>query len=541
MGNNWFVFLWPARKGAPSVPPLLCLAVLLALFAILNMIGIGESAIVAFIIFAIHITVLSILTVTGFVTLFRGDYSTLMWNWNSIPNKSTGADIFLGFSVAMLGVSGYESSSNYIEEQKPGVFPKTLRNMAALVGFFNPVLAFLCVALVPFPQVAPVSPVSINGTSPVMSPASNFTAPFAEPLSAPLANLTAPFGNVSAPVAVPIAAAPAFYEHNMTGTLDVAQAQRVLATLGAAAGGDWLGWLVGIDAILVLSGSVLTAYVGVVGLVRRMSLDRCLPQFLLHENSLRHTNHWIIIGFFLICTSLYEAVGGDVRTIGGVYTVAFLSVLALFAVGNLLLKYKRAALPRDVRAPIVVVVLGGSMVFSALVGNVISDPSVLMWFAIYFSVTLFIVTVMLTRTRILRWLDKSIIGRCCATWIHRQVAEINRQEMVFFAKDDNLDVLNKAVLYVRDNELTNVFRVVHVYESEDRIPSKLEEYIDLLDKMYPKLKIDLTLVKGVFTPALVHELAHRLDVPKNFMYLTCPSDRFPHKISEFGGVRVITH
>ena len=140
------------------------------------------------------------------------------------------------------------------------------------------------------------------------------------------------------------------------------------------------------------------------------------------------------------------------------------------------------------------------------------------------------------------------------------MAEINRQEMVFFAKDDNLETLNKAVLYVRDNELTNCFRIVHVYESEgscsilglfcrlltqfcrlDRIPPRLEEYIDLLDRMYPKLKIDLTLVKGKFTPALVSELAQRLDVPKNFMYLTCPSDRFPHKISEFGGVRVITH
>ena len=78
--------------------------------------------------------------------------------------------------------------------------------------------------------------------------------------------------------------------------------QRILATLGNVAGGEWLGWVVGIDAILVLSGSVLTAYVGVTGLVRRMSLDRCLPQFLLQENPWRHTNHWIIIGFFAVCS-----------------------------------------------------------------------------------------------------------------------------------------------------------------------------------------------------------------------------------------------
>jgi hypothetical protein len=63
--------------------------------------------------------------------------------------------------------------------------------------------------------------------------------------------------------------------------------------------------------------------------------------------------------------------------------------------------------------------------------------------------------------------------------------------MIFFAKTDNLEILNKAVLYVRDNELTNCFRVVHVYESEEKIPPHMSEYVNVLDKMYPKIKIDL--------------------------------------------------
>jgi amino acid transporter len=49
-------------------------------------------------------------------------------------------------------------------------------------------------------------------------------------------------------------------------------------------GFPWLELLVSIDAALVLSGGVLTSYVGVVGLVRRMALDRCLPNFLLQTN-----------------------------------------------------------------------------------------------------------------------------------------------------------------------------------------------------------------------------------------------------------------
>jgi len=31
-----------------------------------------------------------------------------------------------------------------------------------------------------------------------------------------------------------------------------------------------------------------------------------------------------------------------------------------------------------------------------------------------------------------------------------------------------------------------------------------------------------------------------LSVPKNFMFVTCPDNRFPHEISAFGGIRLIT-
>ena len=61
-------------------------------------------------------------------------------------------------------------------------------------------------------------------------------------------------------------------------------------------GGQWLNILVSADATLVLCGSVLTSYVGIIGLVRRMTLDRCLPQFLLYKNPLTGTEPIIIIG-----------------------------------------------------------------------------------------------------------------------------------------------------------------------------------------------------------------------------------------------------
>ena len=43
-------------------------------------------------------------------------------------------------------------------------------------------------------------------------------------------------------------------------------------------------YIIAIDAALVLSGAVLASFIGVSGLVTRMTLDRCLPQWLLQIN-----------------------------------------------------------------------------------------------------------------------------------------------------------------------------------------------------------------------------------------------------------------
>lgn len=39
---------------------------------------------------------------------------------------------------------------------------------------------------------------------------------------------------------------------------------------------------------------------------------------------------------------------GDITTLSGVYTFAFLGVMTLFSVGTILLKFKRPSLPREV-------------------------------------------------------------------------------------------------------------------------------------------------------------------------------------------------
>eukprot|EP01092_Planopodium_desertum_P006308 TRINITY_DN26111_c0_g2_i2.p1 TRINITY_DN26111_c0_g2~~TRINITY_DN26111_c0_g2_i2.p1 ORF type:complete len:118 (-),score=4.34 TRINITY_DN26111_c0_g2_i2:24-377(-) len=109
-------------------------------------------------------------------------------------------------------------------------------------------------------------------------------------------------------------------------------------------------------------------------------------------------------------------------------------------------------------------------------------------------------------------------------------------------KDDSLELLNKSVQYVINNEITNELYIIHIFKDvEDGTCASLERNVKVLDEMYPKIKISLVLAKGEFTPTLVANLAQEIKVPPNLMFISCPGDRFPHSISSFGGVRVITH
>jgi len=330
--------------------------------------------------------------------------------------------------------------------------------------------------------------------------------------------------------------------------VDIVNNQRVLLSkMGRVAysGGDWLAMLISIDATLVLSGAVLTSYVGITGLVHRMALDRLLPEFLLHKNSCRKTNHWIIFLFFLVTSSLYLVVQGNVQTLSGVYTVAFLSVMSLFAVGNMLLKYKRSQLPREIKTRWIFVLLALLSVVIALVGNVVLQVQVLQYFSIYFLATMLIVMTMIARVSIVRiilfFLTK--VKQCAPVTdrLKRWAQSIRDRELVFFTRKGDLHVLNKALMYIRDNESSNRLTVVHAFSDATQVPLKLQKNVEFLDRLYPKIRINLMLIKSSFNPALTDYISTTLHVPKNYMFMACPNSKFLHNIGEFGGVRLITH
>lgn len=464
----------------PGINVFWATVVLLGVFAILNLIGISESAIIALFLFVFHISTLILLSVSSGILLSK-DFSVFLNNWQTpVPGGILKA-VFFGFSAAMLGISGFESSSNFIEEQKEGVFPKTLRNMWIAVAIFNPLISLLSLGLLPLAQIAE-------------------------------------------------------------------NKEDLLAQMGLLSAGRWLQILVSVDAVLVLSGAVLTSYVGVTGLMRRMALDRCLPQFLLKENSLRNTNHWIILLFFALCVSVLFITSGHIETLAGVYTLSFLCVMALFAVGNMLLKVKRARLPRQIRASWGVVVIALLSILLGLLGNLLLNPSYVKVFAIYFIVALVVVEIMFLRVQILTAtlaISRNIIekfnnfNQAISKKIMSRIDRINSQAVVFFTRGDSLPTLNRAALYVLENEQTKKLIVVHCYTDEENIQGELVEQLKNIDCIYPELRVDLILVKGLFSPELIEKLSKRLNVPKNYMFIGTPTNRFPHNIADLGGVRLI--
>uniref|UniRef100_K3XDI7 Amino acid permease/ SLC12A domain-containing protein n=1 Tax=Globisporangium ultimum (strain ATCC 200006 / CBS 805.95 / DAOM BR144) TaxID=431595 RepID=K3XDI7_GLOUD len=229
-----------------DIPLVGSVVALLFAFAVLAFMGITESSRVAMAMFFHHVLVLSVVLVSCIVYgvqhthVFRDNMHSEFPEVDfagSMLHGNVFTSIFFGFGASMLGITGFETSAQFVEEQVPGVFRKTLRNMWGFASFFNFTLAIGILAALPMEEI-------------------------------------------------------------------YASSEALLAQTAFVTAGKWLEVWVCIDAFVVLAGAVLTSYVGICGLVRRLSNDRVLPAFLAKTNKLRGTTHYIIFSYFLLSSSL---------------------------------------------------------------------------------------------------------------------------------------------------------------------------------------------------------------------------------------------
>ncbi|KAJ8531694.1 hypothetical protein ON010_g14269 [Phytophthora cinnamomi] len=375
---------------------------LLFIFAMLSLIGITESAVVALVIFIAHATTLAVLCVLSAVYVWKDGFQTLHANFiTDFPDINLAGDImsgnfltaiFFGTSTAMLGISGFETSSQFVEEQAEGVFPKTLRNMWWGVAIFNPMISLLSLGVLP---------------------------------------LDGPGGIVD-------------------------KKNTVLAEMGLKVAGETMQLVVALDAFIVLSGAVLTAYVGVVGLLR---LGRVDGGDNVHGQSAGRPDDPHVL-FALLHRG----------AVAGVHHV-------------------RADLPAAI------------------------DED---------------------ETHSLR------TGARGGQTIARFIREINEPAVFFFCKTPNLNVINKAILYVRTNEQTHTLYIVHCHPRGTPVPEGFKETVSMFDHVYLKIKLNFLSVEGPFGPAMVEWVSRKYSQPKNLMFIKQPNHDFAHTIASLGGVRVIT-
>jgi len=484
----------------PSLPIIMATIVILGIFALLTVSGITESAKVAIGIFIFHLTTMVVLVGSISLYLFNNGLDNFYANWHRpLTFGSIGMAIFFGFAASMLGISGFESSANFVEEQKKGVFPKTLRNMWVVVSVLNPLIAFLAICILPIPEI------KMNSNA-------------------------------------------------------------LLSKIGEVSSGNWLAFIISIDAVLVLCGAVLTSFVGVAGLLERITLDRIMPNFFLKKNK-KGSSYRIIILFFLLSVSVLLITKGEVTLLAGVYTLSFLSVMALFVIGNMLLKMKRKRLPRPEKAKWTALIFALTAVLFALVGNILivpedpSQPRNIIVFLEYFIPTTLFLVIMLNRTNLLKFLinfiqylfnplRKAIENSDLEIPLRKGVIHINKslqksinkirqQEFVFFTKGDNVANLNHVMTYIRNNEHTKKIKIVTVLREGEELVENLETDIKVLDRMYPEIDIEFVKMIDKFGPDLIQKLSAEWNIPANFMFVGSPGDKFPYRIEELGGVRLI--
>ncbi|KAJ7613541.1 AAAP amino acid permease [Roridomyces roridus] len=467
-------------------PPFVAAAFIVATFALISLSGLKESARLAFVVLSLHGVTMLILSIFAAIQWGQIGNEQLRQNWHLGSTASPSfilRQLFYGFCLGMLGLTGIECTPSCIGRIKPGHFPLVLRNLHLPAIVLNTVMSVLLIAVVPLP-------VLLDGAN-------------------------------------------------------------VLSVLAQCAG-EWLRRLVVADAIIVLCGGVLIGILGVCELLKKLAHDRVVPEIFLHPMPVTGAPYVCVLFFMLCNVVMYGSSGGSLTVVSNMFSLVWLTVMVLFPVTLLQLRFNRGRLPRDTRTPLSTILL--SLVVSAVVfaGNVVIEPSTVGYFAAYLIAVLSVFWGTQHQVQLLgivywvydqyptlhRWDASKTWGK----WLVRLMARLKRQPICILVKTDEINHLLHMILYVRENEETSCIKMVHFCgEEEDGkgIPSELEANAKILDEAFPEITIDLIIVQDTFTPANVASLARRLQIPTGLMFVSCPGPRSRYPVAEFG-TRVIS-
>lgn len=110
---------------------------------------------------------------------------------------------------------------------------------------------------------------------------------------------------------------------------------------------------------------------------------------------------------------------------------------------------------------------------------------------------------------------------------------------MYFTKSANIARLNKAVLYIKQNEFAKHVRVVHVQSEANNLTEMLVESVQVLDTIYPSTRLDCNFVRSEFSGKLAERLSSFWGIPITRMFMSCPSTNPHMSLEGLKGLRII--
>lgn len=256
-------------------------AVPVVFFAVLNLFGLKESTKVVVGIAAFHFTMLVIMDIWGLWLAFtQGAHWDRLWTGvQALPPQA----IVLGFAAAFLGITGFESAAQIVEEIE-GPPHQSIRKIyvliVSLVSFTSPLSSMLCLVLLSDAQVQQYKSAFLSG-------------------------------------------------------------------LAMVQGGQPMLLLLVANACLTLFAAVNTAFAAATGLMTTMGKQGNLPGLVLTQWTKRvpaFTGYpFVILPFMSLCMLILAVFPGNVDRLGEIYGMAFLGVMIAYCGGVVMLRLRQPA------------------------------------------------------------------------------------------------------------------------------------------------------------------------------------------------------
>jgi len=270
-----------------------------------------------------------------------------------------------------------------------------------------------------------------------------------------------------------------------------------------------------------------------------------LPRTFLRKSPVTDAPYLALVFFITLSLALHASCAFSLSTASSLFSLSFISVMGLYVLSSLLLRFRRRRLLRSLPSPLWILVAAAAVVVTVFVGNIVPGPRIFGLFIAYLCAVIGPLLVQNYELQLL-WFMMNIDKHTpflrrysLQRVLIKRINYLQRLPVYVWVKSDNIQSLLEACLYIRGNEATSRLVFIHAYDTLERIPLELAANSKILSKAFPTMMIDLVFLKGSFSPALVEATCAKLEVPLSSCFMFSPSERNECDLASYRGVRVM--